>query len=398
MWSKSHFHPEIEVGWLQINYFQLKFGGWMKKLITILLFISGIVWGQNAWINEFHYDNSGTDTGEFIEVAIEDASSYNLSDFTITLYNGNGGASYGTHTLDTFTEGTTENNITLYYKNISGIQNGSPDGFSLDYQGTVIQFLSYEGTFTATNGPANGMTSTDVGVSESSSTPAGESLQLSGNGTQYSDFTWNSPAAETKGTPNNNQVLPVELTAFSASANGNNIELKWKTATEVNNYGFEIERAIDEKIWEKIGFVEGHGNSNSPKEYSFTDESIENSGKYFYRLKQIDVDGTFEYSPIVEVFVGAPGKFELAQNYPNPFNPATTISYSIPSDIKGDVTNVKLIVYDVLGREVATLVNEKQSPGNFNVTFNATHLPSGIYFYKLTAGNFTTIKKMILMK
>ena len=221
-------------------------GGNMKKLITILFLLSSVVFGQNAWINEFHYDNSSTDVGEFIEVAIESASSYNLTDFTVTLYNGNGGGSYGVHKLDSFTEGTTDNNITLYYKDISGIQNGAPDGFSLDYQGTVIQFLSYEGTFTATNGPANGMTSTDVGVSESSSTQAGESLQLSGNGTQYSDFTWNTPAAETKGTPNNSQALPVELTTFSASIANSNVELKWQTATEVNNYGFYVERQKSE--------------------------------------------------------------------------------------------------------------------------------------------------------
>ncbi len=364
----------------------------MKKIFTVLFLISSFVWGQNAWINEFHYDNSGSDKGEFIEVALENASGYSLSDFTVTLYNGSNGSTYGAHKLDSFIEGSTDNNITLYYKNISGIQNGAPDGFSLDYQGTVIQFLSYEGTFTANGGPADGMTSTDVGVSESSSTPEGESLQLSGNGTQYSDFTWNSPATETKGTPNNNQALPVELTTFSATILKNKVELNWETATEVNNYGFNVERKTEIGDWSEVGFVEGHGNSNSPKHYSFTDNQV-NNGKYYYRLKQIDIDGTFEYSDAIEVDLSSPGKYELSQNFPNPFNPTTTIQFSVP-----EAGLVKLTVYNVIGEKVAELVNKNMEAGYHNVQFNAGNLNSGIYIYKIEANNFTKIRKMMLLK
>ncbi|MGC9337758.1 MAG: hypothetical protein ACP5EQ_06655 [Candidatus Cloacimonadia bacterium] len=187
----------------------------MKKTLTALivgLFVLGfssLAFGQNAWINEIHYDNVGTDVDEFVEIVIEDAGSYTLSDFTVTLYNGNSGGTYGSHALDTFTEGITSGNFTIYYKYISGIQNGAPDGMALDYQGTVItgQFLSYEGSFTATDGPANGLTSTDIGVSESGSTPVGESLQLSGSGTQYSEFTWQPPATATAGNLNNGQTF-----------------------------------------------------------------------------------------------------------------------------------------------------------------------------------------------
>jgi len=196
--------------------------------------------------------------------------------------------------------------------------------------------------------------------------------------------------------------LPVELTTFTANAVNNKIELAWQTATEVNNYGFEIERAKDteSKLWEKIGFVEGHGNSNSPKHYSFIDNTV-SSGKYFYRLKQIDIDGSFEYSNVVEINLSLSTEFYLNQNYPNPFNPATTIKYTIPENDGGAPLDVKLIVYDVLGREITTLVNEKQRAGSYEATFNAGSgdgLPSGIYFYKLTAGNFSEVKKMILMK
>ena len=228
---------------------------------------------------------------------------------------------------------------------------------------------------------------------------------------------------------------PVELVSFSAKVINNAVKLYWQTATEVNNYGFEIEKknCNDEAVWEKIGFVNGAGNSNSPKEYSFYDENI-NSGKFIYRLKQIDLDGIYEYSKTVEVFVASPQNFDLAQNYPNPFNPTTTISYVIanPDGIgvkqstgnsafannstvrlgrshaplrfarNDGVVHVSLKVYDALGREVATLVNEKQAPGKYSVQFDARsavgELSSGIYFYTLRAGNFVQTRKMILMK
>lgn len=162
---------------------------------------------QNAWINEFHYDNASTDVGEFIEVVLENAGDYTLSDFTVTFYNGSNGTIYGSATLADFTSGTTDGNFTIYYYAVV-LQNGAPDGFSLDYQGTVIQFLNYEGTtFVAVGGPADGMTSTNVGVAEGSSTPVGYSLQLQGEGSTYADFTWAGPMENTEGTVNTGQTL-----------------------------------------------------------------------------------------------------------------------------------------------------------------------------------------------
>ncbi len=189
---------------------------------------------------------------------------------------------------------------------------------------------------------------------------------------------------------------PVELISFTANVNGNNVDLNWQTATEMNNYGFEIQRSTQKATWSKISFVEGNGTSNSPKEYSFTD-AVSQSGKYSYRLKQIDIDGSYKYSNVVEVNVSSPEKFELKANYPNPFNPTTTIEYSIPN-VGASIKNVQLKIYDVLGREVATLVNEKQSPGNYKVKFDASKLNSGAYFYTLRAGDFVSTKKMILLK
>ncbi len=185
----------------------------IRKTTVLLLALTGFLWAQNAWINEIHYDNFGTDENEFIEVVIENADSYNLADFQVDLYNGNDGSVYSTKTLDQFTKGKTVDNFTFFYYTypVNGIQNGSPDGMSLSYQGTVIsgQFLSYEGTMTATGGPANGMTSVDIGVSEPDS--VGYSLQLGGTGTTYDAFGWQEPLPATPGDINQNQQLTTSI-------------------------------------------------------------------------------------------------------------------------------------------------------------------------------------------
>ena len=189
-------------------------------------------------------------------------------------------------------------------------------------------------------------------------------------------------------------ALPVELTSFTAKVVGNTIELNWITATEVNNYGFEVERSSNMTMneWERIGFVEGQGNSNSPKEYSFTD-SPKGGSKLSYRLKQIDTEGKYAYSNVINIEINLPIEVRLNQNYPNPFNPSTNISYSISKS-----SRVVLRVYDVLGNLVTTLVNENQEIGSYTIDFNAGELSSGIYYYKLQADNFVAVKKMLLLK
>jgi subtilisin family serine protease len=196
---------------------------------------------------------------------------------------------------------------------------------------------------------------------------------------------------------NSSGPLPVELGSFSAVIKENSVFLSWRTETEVNNYGFDIEKKFGRRLpaggnWEKIGFVEGYGNSNSPKLYSFIDGNVV-ARKYYYRLKQIDNDGSFTYSKVIEIDVGLPAKYELSQNFPNPFNPTTTIKYSLP---KNEI--VKLIVYNILGEEISILVNEVKAAGNYEVEFNGSGIASGVYIYRMTAGSFTNVKKFILLK
>lgn len=189
--------------------------------------------------------------------------------------------------------------------------------------------------------------------------------------------------------------LPVELSSFSAVVLDNRVRLNWRTETEVNNYGFEVQRSMSDvqgQDWVVLGFVEGYGNSNSPKEYSFIDENV-SGGKFSYRLKQIDTDGNFEYSKVIEVEFGSPTKFELSQNYPNPFNPTTTIRFSLPQS-----GNVKLTIYNILGEQVAELINGFKEAGNYTINFNAENLNSGMYLYRIEAIGFVQSKKMTLIK
>jgi len=187
--------------------------------------------------------------------------------------------------------------------------------------------------------------------------------------------------------------IPVELKSFYIETINNKVILTWLTASEMNNRGFEIERSkTGGQDWKPIGFVQGNGTTTEEHAYSFID-FIKESGYYFYRFKQIDYDGSIEYSNIIEVYINSPSMFSLSQNYPNPFNNTTIISYQIPT-----YEFVTLKIYDLLGNEVKTLINENQKAGYNSIKFSAPEISSGIYFYKLTAGEYSSTKKFILLK
>jgi len=207
--------------------------------------------------------------------------------------------------------------------------------------------------------------------------------QLSATVTSFSTFTGGEQSA-----------MPVHLLSLTYLLNNNNLSLNWITNEELNNSGFEIQRTlINIEDWKNLGFIPGNGTKNTPSHYSYTDYNVP-TGKYKYRLKQIDYNGNYEYHYLQNaVEIGVPGKFNLSQNYPNPFNPVTKINFEIPKDVY-----VTLKIYDISGREVKSLVNDIRTAGYHTVEFNASNLASGIYFYTLKAGEFSKTLKMTLIK
>jgi hypothetical protein len=202
----------------------------------------------------------------------------------------------------------------------------------------------------------------------------------------------------------NSGPLPVQISSFSSSmVEGNHVKLEWSTISEINNYGFYVERRKENELnFTEIenSFIPGNGTTLEPKSYSFIDKTLTATGMYYYRLRQVDNDGLVHYSQEVSISVTALGvnetapiEFKVHQNYPNPFNPKTQVEYAIPENVF-----VNLLVYDMLGREIATLVNEYQEAGSKSIDFDATNLPSGFYIYKLTAGKYVNVKKMLLVK
>ena len=194
-----------------------------------------------------------------------------------------------------------------------------------------------------------------------------------------------------------NTALPVELSSFNYETLKGNVTLHWTTSSEINNAGFDVERSDVNgqisNVWSKAGFISGNGTSSGSINYSFTDNNL-SSGKYNYRLKQIDYNGNYEYFSLnSDVIIATPKNFFLGQNYPNPFNPSTVINYNIPQD-----SYVKIKLYDNTGREVRTLLSEFISAGYYTINFNVSDLASGIYFYNINAGEYTATNKMMLVR
>jgi len=193
-------------------------------------------------------------------------------------------------------------------------------------------------------------------------------------------------------------TTPVELASFvvqyAPRSVINAVLLKWETASETNNFGFYVERAVnEEKNWQRIGFIEGAGTSSQQHRYEFIDDSASEAGTYYYRLKQVDTNGAYQYSKSVNFAVSAPSEYSLSQNYPNPFNPTTNIVFQIKEE-----GMVFMAMYDLLGRQVKTLVNESMKPGTHRIALDASDLSAGVYFYSLKAGSFNEMKKMTLIK
>lgn len=371
------------------------------KLFMLLFFVLGskLLIGQSLVINEIFADPatdlSGDANGdgtrdayddEFVEIINNGITEVDISGFTIS------DASSIRHTFPSGTIIYPNESIVVFGggvpTGISGtVQTASTGSLLLNNSGDIITIM---------NGSAI-IASYTYGTEGGDDQSIGRNPDITGGFEKHSSFApggalYSPGKKNTDGTP-----LPVELTTFTAAVIDQTVELNWETATEVNNYGFEVERSEKSKVksenWRKIGFINGHGNSNSPKYYSYKDIETNFSGKYLYRLKQIDFDGAFEYTDVLEVNLGSPNKFELTQNYPNPFNPVTNIQFNLPEE-----SRVRLSIFNVLGEEVVELLNESISAGFHNVKFDGTKFNSGIYFYKLEADDFMQIKKMMLVK
>lgn len=246
-----------------------------------------------------------------------------------------------------------------------------------DYGSRKVWSLLYDGV----NSPTNTLITTAAGPITSFGVDENNELHLvSSNGRIYNFIP---------------TVIPVELGTFNATViEGKKVKLDWFTITETNNSGFTIERSKEGFNFKEIFFIGGNGTSVTRNTYSYVDEDVD-FGTYYYRLKQIDHDGSSKYLNIVAVDLGLPKSFELRQNFPNPFNPSTKISFTIPGGINHKIV---LKVFDLLGNEVAKLLDEFKSAGVYVIEFNASELKSGVYIYQLSAGNYFNSRKMIYIK
>ena len=302
-----------------------------------------------------------------------------------------------------------------FKNNWYGVGNDFPDPANTTYVQQAYDRINAGGP----GGAYSVFTGTDNGDGSNNFTDGAEFYAAGGSNRVYrvssltssSGWTTDVNSNATPGQLEGSQLpLPVELVLFEGSlTDSSTIKLSWQTATEVNNFGFEIERMTESTLsgvedWENIGFVQGHGTTNSPKEYSFVDNLTlnPNLNRVSYRLKQIDNDGTFAFSKEITVDLTSitgvddeniPNEFSLSQNYPNPFNPSTTIKFGLPVNSK-----VKLEVYNILGQRVAALINKEMNAGYHYIEWDGSNISSGIYFYRIITPQSVKTKKLILLK
>ena len=245
------------------------------------------------------------------------------------------------------------------------------------------------------NGSATGFTFTTDASYFTVTTGKYLAFRITSNHAEYSVRTGGAWSYISSPDNSTDYAVPVELSIFTANVSNRIVTLNWQTETEVNNYGFQIERKseIEKRKWEELGFIEGHGNSNSPKTYSFSDKNTNGSTIFYYRLKQIDNNGVFEYSDIIEVSLDKPTEYGLGQNYPNPFNPTTNIQFTLP-----EAGEVNLSLYNMLGEKVMELLNNKMEAGYHNVELDASDLSSGVYIYCMKTYKGLITKKMTLLR
>lgn len=343
-----------------------------------------------VWLNELHYDNTGADQDEGVEIAGTAGGS--LAGYMLYFYRDDGTV-YSQDVLSGILPNQQNGCGTLWFTQ-TGIQNGPADGIALvDPDGTVLEFISIEGTLTATEGPANNLTSTDVLLTQNNSTPIGHSLQLTGSGTTRDAFAWSGPATQSPGTPNTNQSftasLPVELAKFRAFVDRGDATLQWQTVSESNNAGFAIEyaHATQPVFFDQHGFVSGQGTTQLAQQYTYTIHNL-SIGIHHFRLKQIDFDGGATYSEVITLNVPfihtgnqqAPSPLALAIPYPNPATTEVTlkVALSVPTPYQIDIFNL-------LGQRLPSSFTAQHDIGVYMHRLSVASWPVGSYLVRLHA-------------
>lgn len=352
--------------------------------------------GTAVWINEIHYDNEGTDTGEFFEVA--GTAGTNLAGWSVIGYNGNGGTTYATVGLSG-TLPDQQNGFGTLSFNMLGMQNGSPDALALvNDAGAVIELISYEGTLTGTDGPAVGILSTDLGVAESFATPVGYSLQLGGTGTTSADFTWQVEQAHTAGAINTGQVFGSSNLMPTAVANGTydgEVGLSVSFSSAGSN---DPDGTIMAWAW---NFGDGNTSTLANPSHIYASASV-----YTVTLTVTD-DQSAENTDTTSATITPPsavGTPSLRSGayidsvYPNPFNPATNIRFAV-----GEAGPVRIEIFSIKGELVHTLLNENRAAGEFMLRWNGTDssgqtVPSGTYFCRIVSAKGTASQSLMLLK
>lgn len=358
-----------------------------KQQLTISLYArEGTVKLPEAWINEFHYDNSGTDVNEFVEIVIHDPGDVDLSQLRLLLYNGSGGTVYDQRSLTEFTPGDTVDHAYFFFSTtFSSIQNGGfdpvssgePDGLALAYSDRLIQFLSYEGNFLGNDGPATGILSRDIGVSEAPDLPLNSSIQLEGDGYQYGDFLWRvTPGSNTRGHANADQSLPVVLLGPELRMEGSRLMLTWKTTSEVNCEGFSIESSADGNSYHVVGYLKSTGRSGESSTYTF---DLLPPWDRFYRLKQIDLNGrTGIFGPVLN------HRMEIIPVYlaPHPFTLFSHFNSSEP------VAPDELLQVEIHSTDGKAIFQSVSWQARQQVEKLLSELPSGIYLLRIRLGSY----------
>ncbi|MBN2781531.1 MAG: hypothetical protein JXR21_06175 [Candidatus Marinimicrobia bacterium] len=346
----------------------------------------------NAWINEIHYDNAGTDANEFVELIVENPEAWYLGDLALYMFNGYDGAPYCLDTVDEFVTGEREGPFQIYTWFQRGIQNDM-EGMILVFKDTLVDILAYEGTFTGTHEPALGLVFPDIGVHETGSGTASESIYLSGAPGSAWTTGLASPGQKNPGQLFSDIETPVELGLFQATPQSGGILLRWKSESETETSCYHIYRN-----GKRVYSVRAGGTTSFPRDYSWMDKSVFCEGSYRYRLSASGYDGTecdldslcIDYKPLFSLKEPV---FKLGLPYPNPFNPVTAVALEVLTDA---VISLDLIRLD--GTRIRQIFKGALSPGIYNYSLDCSDLASGHYLLCCTTETRKETVPLILLK